>query len=564
MTKKSPIKFKKSHAIAIAIVTFVVAIALWGIVFVQYRVNRVYAEGLTLSLPGTTILIPAAQIGFTGNGMHWLELRFRGKPAFDVTALHNAIAQNAAGIQGTVKNPDVTIENGQAVLDPTSAPGLAFNQDTANAEVVKSLNHLQNHVTVQMVPQQPTVSIASAQLAFSMIQKVLATPINATIGSTAASIPPGDIGGWIVQTPQNGQDLVSFDPNKISNSLQQLAAPYSQPEHDLDFDLDSNGQTTNFTAPEDGIGINTQQGVTDTTALLQARMNGVAATKSSQTLVLTLQTVHGGVSSHAQSLGIKELIGTATTPFTGSTKNRIHNITTGAAKLNGSIVQAGQEFSTIKTLGDIGPTTGYVEELVILGPKTVPAYGGGLCQVSTTLFRSILNAGLPVTARTNHSYRVSFYEKDGDGKSIGPGLDATIYDPDPDLKFMNDTGHPVMITDQIVGTKITFSLYGTSDGRTSTIDGPTTVRTLAAPAPETVYSATLPAGEVKQTEFSHTGADTTATYSIRYADGTTKTQVFNSHYHGLPAIYITNDPALAPAATAAPGDSTTPPATPAD
>lgn len=524
-----------------------------------------HAEGITLSLPNKTLVIPAAQINFADNGFDWIKMRFSNKPTYDANALRIAIADASVGVRGTVKNPDVAIHDGVASLDPTSAPGLELNQDAANADVAIKLNLLQNHISVSMIQEQPTVSVASAQQAVETVQKILAGPITVSINNTKQSLTPAEIGGWITQTAQDSNDVVSFDTSAIAASLQQLAAPYSQPEQDLDFDFDSNGNVVNFTAPKDGIDIDGAASATAMAALLQARMNGIAST-ATPTLTLALQTVPGGVSAHAQSLGIEQLIGTATTPFAGSTKNRIHNITVGATKLNGTIVPASQEFSTIKTLGDIGPETGYVEELVILGPNTVPAYGGGLCQVSTTLFRAILNAGLPITERQNHSYRVSFYEKDGNGNSIGPGLDATIYDPSPDLKFMNDTGHPVMITDQIVGTKITFNLYGTSDGRTSTIIGPTIIRTIPAPAPETVYSATLPAGEVKQTEFSATGADTTATYEIHYADGTTKTQVFNSHYHGLPAVYITNNPADATPPAVAPSGSpaAATPATPAD
>jgi vancomycin resistance protein YoaR len=564
VSQKKTRKLKKGHAVAIAIGTFAAALIIWGVVFVQYKVGQVHAEGIMLKLPNTSVSIPASQVSFVGNGFLWIKDRASGKPTFDANAMSIAIADASVGMQGTLKNPDVTIQHGVATLDTSSAPGLALDQATANKDVAKSLNELQNQVIVQMVQEQPTVSVASARVALAAVQKILAYPIIVTINNTKQTISASTIGGWITQTPQDGNDVVSFDAKAITASLQQLAAPYSQPEQDLDFDYDSNNNAINVTAPKDGIGIDGAQSSKDLVALLESRMNGTATT-AMPTYVLALQTVPAGVSSHAQSLGIEQLIGTATTPFAGSTKNRIHNITTGAIKLNGLIVPAAQEFSTIHTLGDIGPETGYVEELVILGPNTVPAYGGGLCQVSTTLFRAILNAGLPITERQNHSYRVSFYEKDGDGNSIGPGLDATIYDPSPDLKFINDTGHPVMITDQIVGTKITFNLYGTSDGRSSTIIGPTIVRTIPAPAPETVYSATLPAGEVKQTEFSHTGADTTATYEIHYPDGTTKTQIFNSHYHGLPAVYITNDPSAATPAVAPNGSAAAAaPATPAD
>jgi vancomycin resistance protein YoaR len=128
--------------------------------------------------------------------------------------------------------------------------------------------------------------------------------------------------------------------------------------------------------------------------------------------------------------GIKDLVGTVETSFVGGTADRIHNIKTGLSKINGILLAPGQELSTVNAIGYVSAETGYVEELVIKGDATVKEFGGGLCQIATTLFRLALNAGLPVTERINHRYVVGYY---------GPGLDATIYGPHPDLRFVNDT-----------------------------------------------------------------------------------------------------------------------------
>ena len=563
MSPKTTKKLKKGHVVAISAITFFIAAGLWAIVFVQYKVSTVQAQGIVIVFPNNTVTLPTSQIGFADTGFQWITEKLEGKQTYNNALLRDAILSGSESVVGTVKNPGVQIRSGQATLDSSSAPGLSLDADQAYVEVSGNLDRLQNHTSLVLTEEQPTVTIENASQAVVIVQKVLSAPVNITVNGAKISLTPSEIGNWIKQTPQGARDYISFDADKVSSDLQKLSGSYTQPEQDLDFDLDSNGKVINFSGPKDGVGIDSTKGAKDVISILQSRIDGNAVSPT-PSLVMQTQVVHGGVSAHAQSLGIKELIGTATTPFTGSTKNRIHNISTGAAKLNGSLVQPGQEFSTINTLGDIGPETGYVQELVILGPKTVPAYGGGLCQVSTTLFRSILQAGLPITARANHSYRVSFYEKDGDGKSIGPGLDATIYDPSPDLKFINDTGHPVMVTDQILGTKITFSLYGTADGRTSNVIGPSIVQILPPPPAQKVYSATLPAGEVKQTEFARSGADTTASYEIHYPNGTTKTQIFNSHYHGMPSVFITNDPSAAPPAVAPTPTTTAPAVVPAD
>lgn len=162
--------------------------------------------------------------------------------------------------------------------------------------------------------------------------------------------------------------------------------------------------------------------------------------------------------------GIKELIGEGVSNFRGSPKNRIHNITVGAAKFNGVLIKPGEEFSFIKTLGPVDKSTGYLPELVIKVDKTVPEFGGGMCQVSTTMFRAVLNSGLKITARTNHAYPVQYYAPQG--------LDATVYIPKPDLMFLNDTPNYILIQTRIEGTQLIFDFFGTSDGRQTKIVGP--------------------------------------------------------------------------------------------
>jgi vancomycin resistance protein YoaR len=156
-------------------------------------------------------------------------------------------------------------------------------------------------------------------------------------------------------------------------------------------------------------------------------------------------------------LGINTLIGSATTTFAGSPVNRTYNIGVGASKFNGILIKPGEEFSFNDVLGDVGPETGYREELVIKENKTVPEYGGGLCQVSTTMFRAAMAAGLPITARSNHAYAVHYYAP--------IGMDATIYPPYPDMKFVNNTKGYILVQTSQVGTSLTYQFFGTDDGR---------------------------------------------------------------------------------------------------
>ena len=222
-------------------------------------------------------------------------------------------------------------------------------------------------------------------------------------------------------------------------------------------------------------------------------------------------------------MGIKEIIGIGRSDFRGSPPNRIHNIKTGAASLNGILIAPNEEFSLLKALGKIDGEHGYKPELVIKGNKTMPEFGGGLCQIGTTIFRATLASGLPILERQNHSYRVSYYEPP-------VGIDATIYYPKPDFRFLNDTGRYILIQTRIEGTELIFEFWGTKDGRVALQSEPVVYNRTAPPPAKLIETLDLPIGKKKCTERAHAGADAVFTYTITYLDGAVKTQEFKSHY----------------------------------
>ena len=169
-------------------------------------------------------------------------------------------------------------------------------------------------------------------------------------------------------------------------------------------------------------------------------------------------------STNYKKLGLKERIGTGKSNFRGSPKNRIHNIHNATDKFEGIIIAPDEIFSFVENLGDVDENTGYKEELVIKNNETIPEFGGGICQVSTTMFRSAVNTGLEITERRNHAYPVQYYSPQG--------TDATIYIPKPDLQFKNNTSKYIMLQPHIEGTVLTFDILGTSDGREVITEGP--------------------------------------------------------------------------------------------
>ncbi len=276
-----------------------------------------------------------------------------------------------------------------------------------------------------------------------------------------------------------------------------------------------NGRVIEFQASQDGQELN----LSATLSKLEFEL----INNKSKKIEIAISEVKSPIqTADINNLGIKEIIGTGESNFSGSPKNRRHNIRVGAEKLNGLLIQPGEEFSLLKALGDINKEAGYLPELVIKDNRTVPEYGGGLCQIGTTMFRAALASGLPITMRRNHSYRVSYYEP--------AGTDATIYDPWPDLRFINDTPNYILIQTRIEGDNLYFDFWGTRDGRTAETTDPV-IYNIVKPGP-TKYIETLdlPPGEKKCTEHAHNGADAYFNYKVVYPDGEVKEKRFKSHY----------------------------------
>ena len=136
--------------------------------------------------------------------------------------------------------------------------------------------------------------------------------------------------------------------------------------------------------------------------------------------------------------------------------NRIHNIKLIASWINNTILLSGETFSLLDKIGDFTPDRGFKEAYVILGGELVPEFGGGTCQIGTTLFNAVSLADLNVIARRNHSFYFNIYPL---------GRDATVYPGQSDMKFENNTGHPIIIKALANDRRLSFTVYGTPTGK---------------------------------------------------------------------------------------------------
>ena len=294
-----------------------------------------------------------------------------------------------------------------------------------------------------------------------------------------------------------------------------------------------NGKVTSFRPSEEGRIVDFE--VLDNEILSQGEKILVFNPKLVK-ITIPIKIIKPKVSTESiNNFGIKELIGIGSSRFFHSIPGRIHNISLASSRLNGIMIKPGDIFSFDEILGDVSSFTGYQQAYVIKDGKTVLGDGGGVCQVSTTLFRAILNSGLPIIERHAHAYRVGYYEQDS-----GPGLDATTYVPSVDLKFKNDTGNYILIqaTADLDNLSLNFSLYGTKDGRTITISNPVITDQTPAPPPLFQDDPTLPKGTIKQVDFEAAGANVYFTREVKKDGKILISEKFTSNYQPWQAVYL--------------------------
>ncbi len=348
-------------------------------------------------------------------------------------------------------------------------------------------------------------------------------PLLLTFDEDHITLPSSLLVEWLTLEKNNNEIKFSVNKEKLRAFLEEEVAPKINKEaRAIQFDI-VNGVPTLIKNSEKGRKVLIDQS--------SDRILDALATQDQKEVELVIQEIDLSRLQEELFPEVREVIGKATTSFAGSPKNRIFNITFAAKKIHGVVVESGHEFSLIKFLGEIDEKSGFLPELVIKGNKTKSEFGGGLCQLSTTVFRAVSVSGLPVLERRNHSYRVPYYEPP-------IGYDATIYFPKPDFRFKNDTAHPILIQSGVQGTKITITLWGTKDGRKVEVDAPTVFNRKKPAEPKIIETTDLKPGQKKCIERAHEGSDAVFERRVTLANGELRKDVFKSHYVPWQAVCL--------------------------
>lgn len=437
----------------------------------------------------------------------------------------NQLTKIADTVSSQPVYPSVSVSNNIASVDRGSKGSILDMDELRNRIGYTLSSGIDNSIHLPLTVVDPTLTDYQASLLKERAEKLIGKSINFNFEYSVFNYPDTTLLTFL-------DSKGGYNKKSINNLSLEIASKINREPQDPKFQFDGI-KVTEFLPAADGI-------LLDTESFNQKLITLLDSLESTETKVSEFEipviVAKPNIKTHeVNNLGIKELIGRGTSTYFHSIPGRVFNVDLAASKINGTLVAPGETFSFNQTLGDVSKFTGYKEAYVIIGGKTVLGDGGGVCQVSSTLFRAVLNTGLPIDERTGHAYRVGYYEQNSP-----PGMDATVYSPRPDFKFTNDTPAHILLVakNDSKNYSLVFEVYGTSDGRVAEITKP--VVSNYSPAPPTVYQddPTLPQGTLKQIDFAASGARVTFDYSVKRNGEEIIQKTFITNYRPWAAVYL--------------------------
>ena len=424
-------------------------------------------------------------------------------------AITTAIGDRTAQLNQAVTEPKLLLSDLQVVVT-ASRPGQMVDVETTRDEVISRIESGRGGVVDVVVHELATseIDVSAGQESIQQLlghSIVLADPM----GEFQFALDPATLSGmleWVNDENAPGGLRGEVQEDKLRALIETWAQQVDRPPLNARFDFSTTTNTlVELSSSVDGYRL-------DVEAAVAAILSAIETEKSQ--IELPVEVVRPEVASgNDASLGITELVAEGSTRFRGSSADRVKNIEVAASKFVGVVIPPGGVFSFNEHVGDVTAANGFEDSLIIAGDRTAVGVGGGVCQVSTTVFRTAWLGGLPIEERWNHGYVVSWYGE--------PGLDATIYTPSVDFKFSNTTDHHLLIK-PVVNTEkgiLTFQFYGTNPGWQVTAPKPAITERVSPPPPLYIEDPTLPAGKVVQFDWSVEGLNAQAKRQVEASDG---------------------------------------------
>ncbi|MCL5019013.1 MAG: VanW family protein [Patescibacteria group bacterium] len=459
-------------------------------------------------------------------------LRIQKKPAFiplEITFNEELFSQTSEKLKEEINipmvSPSLTV-NKDKVTVTSGIGGIRLDVDQFRLGIIRTISqNVSYNLSLPVVNVKPPFTKTEEELTYKRAISLQPKKLTIIIGDNYYDV--------------ESQELISllsftggFDTEKISSLSANLAKAFDKEPQNAAFNFE-NGRVTVFKPGKEGQIINQEKSVPLLNdSLVQLETTTSAKLTASLPIVTTPPEI---TTDEVNDLGIKELIGRGISYFRGSIASRIHNIVLASAKLNGVLIKPGEIFSFNNAVGDISAATGYQQAYIIQSGRTVLGDGGGVCQVSTTLFRAALNSGLPIVERYAHAYRVAYYEQ-----GFGAGLDATVFAPANDLKIKNDTPAHILIQTNVdqANMQLTFELYGSSDGRKAYISTPRIWDQAPPPPPKYEDDPTMPIGTEKQVDWAAWGAKAAFDYKVVRGEEVLINKTFYSNFRPWQAVYL--------------------------
>lgn len=474
----------------------------------------------------------------------WFGCDIGGDAQFDEAIAESYLGWLAAQVDRPPRDASVRIEGLRVVATPAQN-GRQLN-GAAMVERLRRRALAGDRGEIEIVFRETPPLITDADAAKNQAETILAAPAMLSFNDRVWAIDQGALAAMLTIQPKQdpGGKLrltAALDHAQLVAYFKTLARDINQPARDARFRFDDKTLTLTPIVPsQNGLTLDPEAAAKQIEQQIVAsasRVPGLASpleSPNARTMALPVTVSKPTIAMEdAQKFGIKELVSQGVSNFRGSIPGRIQNIRTTTVAMDGIVVPPGAVFSFDKYLPEVVEANGYDDAYIIFGDQTVLGPGGGVCQVSTTLFRAAFFGGYPIAERWAHAYRVGFYEPP-------IGLDATVFAPTVDFKFKNDTENYLLIQPKIDlrTTTLTFNFYGTKPNRTVEMEDP--IKENVIPHGPAIYTEdpTIKKGTTKQVDFEHDGMDVTVYRVIKVNGQIVKREKFFSRYQPWVARYL--------------------------
>jgi vancomycin resistance protein YoaR len=413
-------------------------------------------------------------------GLERLRLRLFGadvepSATYEEKKLAAQLRTIASEVKVKSREAALILQNGQPVVVPGEA-GRELDLEAAAETVIRALTRFEREpVALPLIVDPPDVTRATLEPVAEQVRIALSAPVSFEYKGVHWDVSPAQIASFL-RLPQSRESRLEIGGPAAEKYFAGLARAVSKPPREVGFRITSTG-AAEMIPSKDGRTLDTEATAEAFLAAALSTTNRVAR------LSVVVDEPHL-TTERAKALGIKGLVGSYTTYY-GGDPNRIHNVRLVSELIDRHTIAPGATFSFNKTTGDRNAERGFLEAPVIINGELQNGIGGGVCQVSTTVFNAAYDAGLNITERHNHALYIDHYPL---------GRDATVNYPDLDLEFVNDTGHWLLLETIIGPSSLTVRLFGTPvDRRVETQATP--LRVAAPPTVKTIFDAKLYEGE---------------------------------------------------------------------